>query len=239
MRNTNTTYRHSMEAVQISMTLPIAFKPVYVDTPVRRDDTMQNTKYQGLFIDGGMLNNYPIHAFDHIEYTENPTPGATFLSGITYRGLRGDYPIAGDPKLRQADCNCVLGMRLQDKEEKPERFEKKDFYPSDKMVLGSFLGDLLFTYMAYSEEGQIRSKSDEERTVEFYATVKEDFEGFAELKYKLKLDKDAKEYSLSVLDFSSPAIDRTSERRHEFLAKVKEKLMDDASKKMTEFLKKQ
>lgn len=231
-------YDRIEKAVQISMSLPGAFKPVYVDTPVRGDDTMQNTKYQGLFIDGGMLNNYPIHAFDHIEYTGSPTPGAAFLSGITYRGLRGDYPIAGDPKLRQGDCDCVLGMRLQDKEENLQDLDEKKLYPSDEIVLGSFLKDLLFTYMAYSEESQIRSVSDMERTVEFYATVKEDYEGFGKLKYKLKLDKDEKEYSLSVMDFSSPAVDRTSERRHEYLAKVKEKLMDDASKKMTEFLKK-
>ena len=80
--------------------------------------------------------------------------------------------------------------------------------------------------------------SDEERSVELYATVDESYKGFEELKYKLKLGKDVKEYSLSVMDFSSPAVDRTSERGREFLAKVKEKLIDDAAKKMTAYLRK-
>ena len=224
-----------MEAVQISMTLPVAFKPVYVDTDVRAGDTAQKLKYQGLFIDGGMLNNYPIHAFDHIEHTENPTPGAAFLSEITYRGLRGDYPIAGDPKLRQADCDCVLGMRLEDKKEKPDRFEKEELYPSNEIVLGSFLKDLLATYMTYSEESQIRSVSDEERSVEFYATVyKKNFHAFSDLVVKLGLEKDSEEYRLSVMDFSSPAIDR--KRNVKALAEAKELLMKEAGDLMDTFL---
>ena len=225
-----------VEAVQISMTLPIAFKPVYVDTDVRAGDTAQKLKYQGLFIDGGMLNNYPIHAFDHIENTGKPTPDAGFLREITFHGLTGEYPIAGDPKLRQADCDCVLGMRLQDKEEKPMEIDKKKLYPSNEIVLGSFLKDLLATYMTYSEEGQIRSVSDEERSVEFYATVyKKNFHAFSDLVVKLGLEKDSEEYRLSVMDFSSPAIDR---KRNLFaLAQAKDGLMTDAKRTMEEFLK--
>ena len=41
-----------MEAVQISMTLPVAFKPVFVDTDVRSGDTEQSEKYQGLYVEG-------------------------------------------------------------------------------------------------------------------------------------------------------------------------------------------
>ena len=225
------------EAVQISMTLPVAFKPVYVDTDVRAGDLAQRTKYQGLFVDGGMLNNYPIHAFDHIENTAAPTPDAGFLKEITYRGLRGEYPIAGDPKLRQADCDCVLGMRLQGKPESLEPIEKDDLYPPNQLVLGSFLKDLLNTYMAYSEEGQIRSVSDEERTVEFYATVyKKGNSNFRNLQHELKLDLDAEEYSLSVMDFSSPAVNRTPRRSKGALALEKEKLMVEAEKRMKEFI---
>src|SRR5690554_5884766 len=102
MKNNLVTYRPLRGAVQTSMTLPIAFKPVYVDTDVRAGDTAQKLKYQGLFIDGGMLNNYPLHAFAHIESTGSPPPNAPSLSETPFPGLPGDYPIAGDPKLRKA-----------------------------------------------------------------------------------------------------------------------------------------
>ena len=47
------------DGVRISMGLPLLFKPVRVSrgAPDRR--------YEGLWVDGGVLNNNPIHAFDH------------------------------------------------------------------------------------------------------------------------------------------------------------------------------
>ncbi len=226
-----------VEAVQISMTLPGAFKLVYVDTDVRAGDRAQRLRYQGLFIDGGMLNNYPIHAFDHIERTGAPTLDAGFLSNITYRGLIGDYPIAGDPKLRQADCDCVLGMRLQNKPYVLDPIDVDDVYPEDKGVLLGFLKNMFGTLMYGSEEGQIRSVGDEERTVELYATVDEnEYRGFKVLKSKLKLDKDAKEYTLSIMDFSSPAIDRSRDRNRSNLADIKEILMEKSADTMRTFL---
>ncbi len=236
MRNSRPKYRLSREAVQISMSLPGAFKPVYVDTDVRSGDRAQRLRYQRLFVDGGMLNNYPIHAFDHIEYTGSPTPGAAFLSGITYRGLPGEYPIAGDPKLRQADCNCVLGMRLQEKPKQLERIDKEKIYPNDKGVLLGFLKNMFGTLMYGSEEGQIRSVGDEERTVELYATIYEKYTGFSGLKRELKLDDDATEYSLAVADFSTPAIDRTRQRGRKYLAQAKIILMKEAGEDFKRFL---
>jgi NTE family protein len=46
------------EGVRISMGLPLVFKPVRVS----RD---ADPRYAGLWVDGGVLNNTPIHAFDH------------------------------------------------------------------------------------------------------------------------------------------------------------------------------
>ncbi len=237
MNNSRLTYRPLDDVVQISTTLRGVFKPVYVDTPLRGDDTEQRTRYQGLFVDGGMLNNYPIHAFDHVESTASPTSDAAFLSEFTYRGQTGDYPIAGNPKLRRADCDCVLGMRLQDQPKKPERFDIEKLYPSDELVLGSFLKDLLSTYMSQSEEGQIRSVSDEERSVELYATVNENEETqkfLSRLRTEISLEKTEKEYSLSVMDFSTPAID--CKRNLRGLAEAKLWLMEEASKQMKTFL---
>lgn len=222
------------EAVQISMTLPVAFKPVYVDTDVRAGDRAQRLRYQGLFVDGGMLNNYPIHAFDNIVRTGVPNVEAAFLSDITYRGLKGYFPIACDPRLRLADCDCVLGMRLQEKPASLDPVQLENVYPKDKGVLTDFVKDLFGTLMYGSEEGQIRSKSDEERSVEFYATVYEDESFFAELKHELRLDRNASEYSLSVMDFSSPAIDL--KRNISSLSKAKKLLMKEAGDEMKTFL---
>ena len=182
------------------------------------------------------MNNYPIHAFDHIENTAAPTPDAAFLSKITYRGLTGAYPIAGNPKLRRADCDCVLGLRLQDKPKVLDPFKEEEAYPPNKFVAIGFVTDLLGTFMYGSEEGQIRSVSDEERTVELYATVYEGDPAFDQLKRDLKLHKDAEEYSLSVVDFSTPAIDRHLKRGRTSLAIAKEYLMSAASNKMKTFL---
>jgi NTE family protein len=102
-----------IEAVQISMSLPGVFKPVFVKTDVRKGDEDQKDKYAGLYIDGGMLNNYPIHAFDFIEQSDDPKgPQAGNLRELTFRGMKDAYPVAGNPKLRKEDCNCLLGMRL-------------------------------------------------------------------------------------------------------------------------------
>ncbi|MBK9536705.1 MAG: patatin-like phospholipase family protein [Flavobacteriales bacterium] len=55
-----------VEAVALSMSIPFAFKPVYIEGGVRKGDQAQNLAYQGLYVDGGMLNNYPVRAFDTI-----------------------------------------------------------------------------------------------------------------------------------------------------------------------------
>ena len=52
------------DGVRISMGLPLLFKPVRVSP-----DT--NPRYAGLWVDGGVVNNNPIHAFDHDDGTVN------------------------------------------------------------------------------------------------------------------------------------------------------------------------
>jgi NTE family protein len=48
------------DAVRISMGIPVVFKPVRVD----HADAGWPRRYGGLWVDGGVLNNNPIHAFD-------------------------------------------------------------------------------------------------------------------------------------------------------------------------------
>ena len=56
------------EAVGISMSIPMLFKPVHNHLPVINAwgaDDQYNVSYYGYFVDGGMLNNVPVHVFDH------------------------------------------------------------------------------------------------------------------------------------------------------------------------------
>jgi hypothetical protein len=187
-----------------------------------------------------MLNNYPIHAFDHIEISQQPVgQDASFLQGITYRGIKGAYPIAGNPKLRAYDCDCVLGMRLQEKEvEGLPDYPIKHYYPEEEGVFVDFVKNLMGTLLYGSEEGQIRSVSDEERSVAFYATIDANLKAsYPSLFKEVKgLPSDATEFSIGVEDFSTPAINRKRGRKG--MAKVKSDLQVASGELMKKFLDK-
>ena len=56
------------EAVGISMSIPLLFKPVRNHARVikaKGRDNQYNKMHFGYYVDGGMLNNVPIHVFDH------------------------------------------------------------------------------------------------------------------------------------------------------------------------------
>ncbi|MBL0128284.1 MAG: patatin-like phospholipase family protein [Flavobacteriales bacterium] len=58
-----------VDAVLASMSLPFFFKPLLVNTNVEFDeeegDDDYTRSYRGLYVDGGMTRNYPLHAFDN------------------------------------------------------------------------------------------------------------------------------------------------------------------------------
>lgn len=63
------------EAVGISLSIPIMFKPVLVTGSV--DEEMgptdsYNASYRGYYVDGGMLNNVPVQVFDHCRLESVP-----------------------------------------------------------------------------------------------------------------------------------------------------------------------
>ncbi|MBK6344261.1 MAG: patatin-like phospholipase family protein [Flavobacteriales bacterium] len=87
-----------IDAVTISMSIPFVFKPVIVDRPVRfggPDDEAYNESYRGMWVDGGMLNNFPLHAYD----------SQARLPDLTYQGKRrakwGGYEVAVPPSDEQ------------------------------------------------------------------------------------------------------------------------------------------
>ncbi|BDU39356.1 patatin-like phospholipase family protein [Vibrio nigripulchritudo] len=132
------------EAVGISMNLPILFKPVHVEANVptgqynrRADD------YHGLWMDGGVLNNFPLHAFDFLSPQVSP-----------------QYP-----NLRPLNPN-VLGLRLTDGHPTPQRASPPQQGTFD--VLLSHLGDVLGTVLYPSEEGQIRNSDERDQSIDLY-----------------------------------------------------------------------
>lgn len=209
---------------------------VYVNTDVRKGDERQREKYAGLYVDGGMLNNYPIHAFDNIVSTDcTDDAEGKHLCDLTYYGINGIFSIAGNPRLRNSECDCILGMRLQDFENADFKTEENELYPAEGGVLIDFLKDLYHTLGYGAEEGQIRSLEDEKRTVSFYASIYEDDDLFQNLnKRKYNIGKDDTSYTVELADFSTPAIDRTRGRAS--LAKVKDFLMVEAGKRLKVFL---
>lgn len=130
------------EAVGISMNLPLLFKPVHVEANVpvgpynrRADD------YHGKWVDGGVLNNFPLHAFD-------------FLSPAVSRQ---------HPGLRPLNRN-MLGLRLT---EGPQRRRARGRQGSFDVLL-EHLGNVMGTVLFPSEEGQIRSEEEREQTIDLF-----------------------------------------------------------------------
>jgi len=124
------------DAVAISMSMPIVFKPVRVEEPdpLKADPNGLG----GLWVDGGLLNNLPIHAFD-------------------------DYPASGtaNPNLHVLNSR-VLGLRLTSPAViKPQA---KDEGILD--VTGSFLKQIWETVLYPSEEGMLRTPAEKDQTIE-------------------------------------------------------------------------
>jgi predicted acylesterase/phospholipase RssA len=69
-------YRHTplipvIIAVRLSMGLPAIFRPVYIKAKVEKNVWSPDENYYlGEWVDGGFLNNFPLHAFDF--YPNNP-----------------------------------------------------------------------------------------------------------------------------------------------------------------------
>ncbi|MGN6644943.1 MAG: patatin-like phospholipase family protein [Cytophaga sp.] len=60
------------DAVRISMSIPLYYKPVLIDDAGKVYATQaSSTKPLHMMVDGGVLSNYPIHMFDSTKYTSN------------------------------------------------------------------------------------------------------------------------------------------------------------------------
>lgn len=131
------------DAVAISMSLPVIFKPARVDvevpiTPFNSDPSA----YQGFWVDGGVLNNLPLHAFD-----------ANFT--VVEKASSAAEPL--NPQ--------IVALRLTPGE--PDAPPPPPVDP-DSVGLGTFLASFADAVMFPSEEGQVRTESEAEQTIDLF-----------------------------------------------------------------------
>ncbi|MBK9598311.1 MAG: patatin-like phospholipase family protein [Flavobacteriales bacterium] len=145
-----------VEAVSISMNIPFVFKPILINHKVTEEypeNHRYNREYQGLWVDGGMLLNFPLHAFGvYAKITLTP-------------GDEESYQVALPPEPGQVTefNDKVLGFRLVDTQER--EFNVEDVYKEDAGVFGKYAGDLLETLMYGGAEGQIRTGDERAATI--------------------------------------------------------------------------
>ena len=124
--------------------------------PLRKGDEAQNDAYQGLYVDGGMLNNYPIHAFDHIARM----PGLTFQNRTnSVGGFTVAMPSSEEHPFNRSCVGFRLGLRNNAK------YEAADDFGEDQLgVLGSYLGSLLLTILSDASDSHMKSAEEWTRT---------------------------------------------------------------------------
>lgn len=138
-----------VDAISLSMSIPFMFRPYLIESEVNLDSNLPadyNKDYLGLYVDGGMLNNYPLHAFDY-----RPA------KSINYQGDFANYFLASPNISLSATefCDCILGIRLQNSVKEYEVSD--DFKEGNSFIIRDFIGQLYSTILYPSEDGQIRS----------------------------------------------------------------------------------
>ena len=113
-----------VEAVGMSACFPVVFKPIYVDAP--QGDPVLG-KLRGLWLDGGILNNIPVHAFD-----AEPRPKQRGASTALHPGM--------------------LALRLVNGA--PRSFQAYDDPKQDSLPLTGLLRDIFGTFMVPGRDGQ-------------------------------------------------------------------------------------
>lgn len=144
------------EAAAISMNFPFVFKPIAIESPA---------ELAGWWIDGGLLNNLPIHAFDTQQsFWQEPKPAtppppppdepSTLQQGVLAIRLTDGNAPAGTPKV--ADL----------KQQAQALVDRAQLAPW--VILEALISDFLAAWQYPSEEGQLRTKRERDQTVELY-----------------------------------------------------------------------
>ena len=135
-----------IEAVGISACFPFMFKPIWVDAAPSEQNFGPLT---GAYIDGGFLNNFPVHAFDDRASPQQRRDGAG--SCILNPSTLGLQLIPGAPRSRTGNFSV--------------RTTAEPVY--DFPIL-SFSFDMFETIYFPSSEGQIRSREEKDQTIDLF-----------------------------------------------------------------------
>jgi NTE family protein len=167
-----------VDAVCMSMSIPGVFKPTFVNASVdlsKKPDDPYNLSYRGFYVDGGMMNNLPIHVWD--EGPDQPmNPGVigirvssgfdpadkTYADDADWRTY-----IDSDKELKKAGYTRII--RSNTSYDANGSLTVKTDVNNFISVFGGYGGDILSTLMTPSEVGQIRTASERARTVEFFS----------------------------------------------------------------------
>lgn len=130
-------------ACMISMAIPPAFKPIVLDCNVDKSSSAgsaNSSAYIGLWLDGGILNNLPIHAFN------DPSTPLTLNPGMLGLRLVDGFPQNPTISSDYPDYVDVSNLRITD-----------------------YASLLAQTLLYPSTEGQMRTKAETDQTIPLYA----------------------------------------------------------------------
>lgn len=151
-----------IEAVGISMNLPIIFKPVFVDYKVdKQKSNNYNNLYTGHFVDGGMLNNLPIHAFN-----------VKKKKLLKFHDKEINYALGANTYNTNIDFKEeTLGFMLGDNRpnDKPLYVNFNQEFPKNSKSSDNtlnFIGDLFATFMFPGSGGRIRNPIENNYSIE-------------------------------------------------------------------------
>lgn len=147
-----------IDAVGLSMSIPLIFKPVCNTRPyVHYEETDDyNNAYMGLWADGGILNNLPIHAFDYVETKQ-----------LDYKGETGAFDVAR-PSFEPfvPFCDCILGFTLASSRNAEFDFQR-EFRTVNPSVLGEMISTKIYPTLLYpANSGQIRTINEQASTID-------------------------------------------------------------------------
>lgn len=135
------------EAIALSMSIPFVFKPVLINY-AGAANISDEPAYAGLWVDGGLLNNLPIHAFDDVAGSGRPAYELPLNEAtLAFRLSPGKRP----------ETNPALRM--------PAGEHGTDALFCEFTAHGA---DVLATLLSPAEEGQLRSKAEQDQTIEIY-----------------------------------------------------------------------
>jgi predicted acylesterase/phospholipase RssA len=181
-----------VDAVGASMSIPFLFKPFAIEDRVNKsvdENAFENLMYYGLIVDGGMLNNYPIHAFNNVRDAmvrygnQDQQRRIRFLS--THVAL--NPKVAGfrlQSNLKTAGLQSEIDPReiFLAYQKRPEIMQITDPMPYE-IPFGSYIGSLYNSTTFPSELGQFDHPDVGKRTILINTA------------------------DLSLTDFSAPAVD--------------------------------